>query len=37
MSESYFGAFPERISRKVHGEGTSAPMVPERMALLGAS
>jgi hypothetical protein len=34
-SESYSRLFPERISRKVHNEGTSAPAAPERMALRG--
>jgi hypothetical protein len=27
---SYFGPFPERISRKVHSERMSAPAAPER-------
>ena len=36
-SESYSGPFPERISRKVRSEGTSALVAPERMALFGPS
>ena len=36
-SESYSGPFPERISRKMCSEGTSAPVAPKRMALCGPS